>query len=559
MKRGCNQPTTGTAKKSVTTQPGFTYLLQFHASVSLHNADGEENIFSIGHVQVDGATELEYKVFESFNSNIQQWTTINLHFTATKAKTMLVFSEQPKNCILLQNLVMSKCAAISGGCSKTCQQQTCDYWSSEEAFTCVTLEREYGCNCNGCKCAMDNKACTQDKCLGKTCDEWNEKFGLTCATLKKNYGCKCTGCSACNVKLISTTTTTTTTTAVEDRTTTTTSTTSTTSTTVPGCTNKDACNYNKQAKSDDGSCKLPKKGHNCKDECVAKKDVCGICAGSGPGGDKSKCGAPSFVGDSYCDDSNNNCACGWDDGDCCGKKTDSQYKFCKKCKCQDATFKAPAPSTCKGACGRPKWKGDQNCDDENNVCGCDWDGGDCCGVNNYYKYCSKCKCLDPKFSAPAPSSDGCSGKKTCKKLCGKPNYKGDGFCDDENNHCGCSWDGGDCCGLKNYKYCNKCKCLDCKYKNDGDACVDTIKGQCKKPFWKGDGNCDDMNNNAGCNWDGGDCCGISNYKYCKKCQCLDCEHKAVADECTVNINNACGKIQYKGDKFCDDDNNNGTL
>ena len=25
-------------------------------------------------------------------------------------------------------------------------------------------------------------------------------------------------------------------------------------------------------------------------------------------------------------------------------------------------------------------------------------------------------------------------------------YKGDGICDDENNHCGCDYDGGDCCG-----------------------------------------------------------------------------------------------------------------
>ena len=33
--------------------------------------------------------------------------------------------------------------------------------------------------------------------------------------------------------------------------------------------------------------------------------------------------------------------------------------------------------------------------------------------------------------------------------CPKPKHKGDGFCNDENNVCGCSWDGGDCCGNTN--------------------------------------------------------------------------------------------------------------
>ena len=558
LKRGCNMPTTGKASKYISTKQGGTYLLQFYAAVSLHNADGEQDGFSMGYVQVDGSTHIEYTVYETFNTKIQQWTLINIHFTATKSRTRLVFSEQPKNCILLQNVTLSNCATVASGCSKTCQQQSCDYWANEEDFTCVTLEREYGCNCKGCSCPTDNKVCLRDKCLGKSCDDWFKNFGLTCAALKENYGCKCTGCK-CPVKTTrKTTTTTTSTTAIEDRTTTTTTTTSTTSTTIPGCTSKEACNYNKKAKGDDGSCQFPKKGHDCKNKCIVKVDVCGICGGTGVGGEKSKCGKPSFVGDSFCDDSNNNCACGWDSGDCCGKKQDSQYKYCKQCKCKDATFVAPAPSKCKSSCGRPKWKGDNNCDDENNVCGCDWDGGDCCGVKNNYKYCSECKCKDPAFSAPAPSTDGCSGKKTCKKLCGKPSYKGDGFCDDENNHCGCDWDAGDCCGVKNFQYCTQCKCLDCKYKNEGDACVDVIKGLCKKPLWKGDGNCDDLNNNAGCNWDGGDCCGVNNYQYCKVCKCLDCEFEALADECVLNIKNTCGAKQYKGDKFCDDNNNNGT-
>ena len=39
---------------------------------------------------------------------------------------------------------------------------------------------------------------------------------------------------------------------------------------------------------------------------------------------------------------------------------------------------------------------------------------------------------------------------------------------------------------------------------------------------KGDTFCDDLNNNVGCDWDGGDCCG-PNVKtdYCTECECLD--------------------------------------
>ena len=38
----------------------------------------------------------------------------------------------------------------------------------------------------------------------------------------------------------------------------------------------------------------------------------------------------------------------------------------------------------------------------------------------------------------------------------------------------------------------------------------------------GDNFCDDVNNNPGCGFDGGDCCGSSvNTAYCTICQCLE--------------------------------------
>ena len=44
----------------------------------------------------------------------------------------------------------------------------------------------------------------------------------------------------------------------------------------------------------------------------------------------------------------------------------------------------------------------------------------------------------------------------------------------------------------------QCKCIDPK--NQGG------KPACGYPDYKGDGNCDDVNNNKDCDYDGGDCC-----------------------------------------------------
>ena len=48
--------------------------------------------------------------------------------------------------------------------------------------------------------------------------------------------------------------------------------------------------------------------------------------------------------------------------------------------------------------------------------------------------------------------------------CGFSAYRGDGFCDDENNNAACDFDGGDCCGDNvNMAVCTKCQCLESKY------------------------------------------------------------------------------------------------
>ena len=50
--------------------------------------------------------------------------------------------------------------------------------------------------------------------------------------------------------------------------------------------------------------------------------------------------------------------------------------------------------------------------------------------------------------------------------------------------------------------------------------------QCSKDYggisyWVGDGFCDDVNNNEACDYDDGDCCGLSMKKnFCVKCICI---------------------------------------
>merc|ERR1712210_166606 len=279
---------------------------------------------------------------------------------------------------------------------------------------------------------------------------------------------------------------------------------------------------------------------------MGKKDYCKACKCIDPknhGGKPKKpaCKLPQYKGDGNCDDSNNNKGCGYDGGDCCPKTVNGgkvKKDYCKACKCLDPKNQGKPPAS---SCGSLQYKGDGNCDDDNNNKGCGYDGGDCCaktvnGGKVKKDYCKACKCIDPDNQ----------GKNTC----GLSEYKGDGNCDDENNNKGCAYDGGDCCagtvkgGKVQKDYCKACKCIDPKAGK---------KPACGSPKYKGDGVCDDDNNNKDCEYDGGDCCyktvkgGELNLKYCEKCKCIDPENQG---------KNTCGLPKYKGDGNCDDKNNN---
>ena len=62
----------------------------------------------------------------------------------------------------------SKPAATTKAYGNTCQGKSCDYWTSEEQYTCAVMEKDYGCSCSGCKCALDKmiKSCKDFKYKG---------------------------------------------------------------------------------------------------------------------------------------------------------------------------------------------------------------------------------------------------------------------------------------------------------------------------------------------------------------------------------------------------------
>ena len=95
------------------------------------------------------------------------------------------------------------------------------------------------------------------------------------------------------------------------------------------------------------------------------------------------CSNPSLHADGYCDDVNNNEACFFDGGDCCGSYVG--IEFCDVCQC----LEEGGGNYCNDG-----WIADGYCDDINNNLDCSYDGGDCCGSNVNTDYCDECLCLE---------------------------------------------------------------------------------------------------------------------------------------------------------------------
>eukprot|EP00750_Incisomonas_marina_P012220 INCI16661.1.p1 GENE.INCI16661.1~~INCI16661.1.p1 ORF type:complete len:649 (+),score=121.52 INCI16661.1:206-1948(+) len=420
------------------------------------------------------------------------------------------------------------CADVD--CLKTCYGQNCDFWISNEFMTCSALEDSYSCECGGCVCDDPAPEQCDDTCWDFSCDFWISEYSVGCDELESSYGCSCEGClcrddfacpsdGKCAVRQFE------------------------------GDGYCDDNNNNCGCDWDGGDCCGPTNSYKTCDacECLDPNYVCHDGAAS----PAQNCQVFGWVADGVCDDVNNKCACSWDGGDCCGST--NKYNHCSAYKssgnpldcCLDPDAELP-PAGCDGFCKKLGLKGDGYCDDTNNVCGCDWDGGDCCGADRNLQFCKECQCLDPDDTT---CSAGFSGPGKCEIV----NYAGDGMCDDGNNNCGCNWDGGDCClAPVAALYCEECTCL------DPDVVSDPTKycaggGTCGALAWEGDGFCDDANNNCGCGWDGGDCCGSILVKYCSDCECLDPDE--VSWDATY-CSGTCGAPSAQADRMCDSSNNN---
>ena len=155
-------------------------------------------------------------------------------------------------------------------------------------------------------------------------------------------------------------------------------------------------------------------------------------------------------------------------------------------------------------CEIPNYHGDNYCDDENNNEACFFDGGDCCGSNVNTQYCSVCQCLEEGGggSGGTTTPSGTTTAGACNQ-----GWIADGYCDDINNNLDCSYDGGDCCGPNvNTQYCNICQSLEGGGGGSGGTTTTsgtTTGGGCNQ-WIIADGYCDDINNNLACTYDGGD-------------------------------------------------------
>ena len=98
--------------------------------------------------------------------------------------------------------------------------------------------------------------------------------------------------------------------------------------------------------------KCPQTCHNCSTTITDEFSVRSGSAGS-VHDTLEGCRAPKSFGDGFCDDDNNNEACSWDGGDCCGNDVKTDY--CFECKCLDPCVDKEPTSLCEN------WRSESIC------------------------------------------------------------------------------------------------------------------------------------------------------------------------------------------------------
>ncbi|CAM9907104.1 unnamed protein product [Pylaiella littoralis] len=303
------------------------------------------------------------------------------------------------------------------------------------------------------------------------------------------------------------------------------------------------------------------------------------------------CGYVFGLGNGYCDQDNNKAECAYDGGDCCSctctapeNSWDDDYS-CSEFGCIDpeATCVDDDDITAEMVenCGYVHGIGNGYCDQDNNKAECAYDGGDCCSCtctvpetewDDDYG-CFEFACIDP--AATCVDDDGITAEMVTN--CGYVHGIGNGYCDQQNNNAECGYDGGDCCSCTctvpetewddDYG-CRHFACIDPEATcvEDDDITVGMVEN-CDYVEGVGNGDCDERNNNALCNYDGGDCCECTcvpreadddwnDYVSCGGgFACIDPEAECVNDDdINVEIVANCDSVQV-GNGYCDQRNN----
>ncbi|CAM9132154.1 unnamed protein product [Ectocarpus sp. 13 AM-2016] len=299
------------------------------------------------------------------------------------------------------------------------------------------------------------------------------------------------------------------------------------------------------------------------------------------------CGYVRGLGDGWCDDENNNEACGYDGGDCC------------ECTCVAPPTDDDWDDDWYGACGGGFACIDPNaacvnddditvqkfescdtvsmsngyCDIDNNNEACAYDGGDCCECTCEDTPNAKCgrggnfACIDPE----APCVDDDSFTVDMIENCESPWGIGDGYCNHENNNELCAYDGGDCCECTckshqddNWACRDQFACIDpnAPCVDDDSVTVDMLEN-CGWAPGIGDGYCSEDLNTPECAYDGGDCCPCTCQDdsdddwACTTFACIDPEAACVNDDdITVDMVVNCIYPVDIGNGWCDGANNN---
>ena len=246
-------------------------------------------------------------------------------------------------------------------------------------------------------------------------------------------------------------------------------------------------------------------GDCCQDSCVGSEDfICGVAGfdcldptsvnfNNATIPSEMECeffGLPEgFLGDGYCDTLLNNEPCNYDGGDCCPQTCINGPGGCFESPetCLDPLATVAAVAGCQ-----VEFVSDGACDASNNKEECGYDGGDCCPLTCIF------------------GPGGCfESEETCEDPLGRCDffglpvfYLGDGYCDQELNYEGCNYDNGDCCEAT----CTNNPDIVCPCGANGFNCIDPlVQGGCVLEEIS-NGVCNPENNREECEFDGGDCC-----------------------------------------------------